>query len=114
MRDAELLQIRHQHGRVVEAEVLGELQPVSGERDDRRHYAPPMPAYTDQRGRVAGGMPPQTFSSQFAVGEGRSISPRFAIRCIALPPARHVAVSTPSSKRASLSPSIAAASGTTN
>jgi hypothetical protein len=37
MRDPERLQIRHETRRVVEAEVLGQLQPVGRERNIRWH-----------------------------------------------------------------------------
>ena len=42
MRDAELLEVGRQRGGVVEAEGLGELQPVGGERHRGRHQAPPL------------------------------------------------------------------------
>ena len=59
MADAKRLEIRHQRGRLVEAEVRSELDTVSRERDGGRHHPSPMLQNTDHGGSLAGGSPPQ-------------------------------------------------------
>src|SRR5262249_51499441 len=59
MADAKGLEIRHQRGRSVEAEIRGELETVSRERDGGRHHPSPMLQNTDHGGSFVGGSPPQ-------------------------------------------------------
>ena len=62
MGDAERLEIGHDAGGVVEAELLAELQPIGGERDEPRRYRASIAAWTDHGGSRSGGAPPQTGS----------------------------------------------------
>ena len=55
MRDAERLQIGNDLGRIVEAEIRGELQPVGCERNGGRHQQPPTRQNTDQGGSTVTG-----------------------------------------------------------
>src|SRR2546430_17146135 len=56
---AECLEIRHQRGRLIEAELRRELETVGGERDGGWHQPAPMLQNTDHGGSTAGGPPPQ-------------------------------------------------------
>src|SRR5262249_48335025 len=59
MADAERLEIRYQRGRLVEAELRRELEPVGCERDGGQHHPAPMLQNTDQAGNSGPGSPPQ-------------------------------------------------------
>src|SRR5438876_10559590 len=56
---AECLEIRHQRGRLIEAELRRELETVGGERDGGWHQPAPMLQNTDHGGSTAVSSPPQ-------------------------------------------------------
>ena len=57
MRDAQRLQIGRRGRRLLESEIVCELQAVGGEGG--RHYGSPIAQKTDQAGSRSGACPPQ-------------------------------------------------------
>src|SRR6516225_1373695 len=77
--DAKRLQVRHNGGCGVEAEIGRELQPIGRARDRREHYPAPMLQNTDHGVSTSAGVLPQmTRPTAVVAGHGAGASVRLA------------------------------------